>query len=182
MQESLESPVVPRRGATKVAAEDRVPTVQKIAYGLGSCHDMWGHWLYPQVALMVFNIYLGVPVALVTTALAFNRFFDAISDPVFGRLSDNTRTRFGRRRPFLLVGGILAGLGMPLLFFVRPGWSDHAYFWFILGSSAIFIPVMSSFNMAYQSLGTEMTPDYNERTSIFTFKTAIQKQIGRAHV
>jgi GPH family glycoside/pentoside/hexuronide:cation symporter len=136
---------------------------------------MWGHWLYPNVAPMVFNIYLGVPVALVTTALTFNRLFDAVSDPVFGRLSDNTRTRFGRRRPYLLFGGVLAGIGLPLLFFVRPGWSDLAYFWFILGSSAIFIPVMSSFNMAYQSLGTEMTPDYNERTSLFTFKTAIQK-------
>jgi glycoside/pentoside/hexuronide:cation symporter, GPH family len=175
MQDSLQTPATPNPSNAGVSAEDRVPTAQKIAYGLGSFHDMWGHWLYPQVALMVFNIYLGVPVALVATALAFNRFFDAVSDPVFGRLSDNTRTRFGRRRPFLLVGGVLAGLGMPMLFFVRPGWSDHAYFWFILGSSAIFIPVMSSFNMAYQSLGTEMTPDYNERTSIFTFKIAIQK-------
>jgi GPH family glycoside/pentoside/hexuronide:cation symporter len=157
------------------AAEDRVPTTQKIAYGLGSCHDMWGHWLYPNVAPMVFNIYLGVPVALVTTALTFNRLYDAVSDPVFGRLSDNTRTRYGRRRPYLLFGGVLAGIGLPLLFLVQPGWSNLAYFWFILGSSAIFIPVMSSFNMAYQSLGTEMTPDYNERTSLFTFKTAIQK-------
>ena len=165
-------------GASVTAAEDRVPTAQKVAYGLGSCHDMWGHWLYPNVAPMVFNIYLGVPVALVTSALTFNRLFDAISDPVLGRLSDNTRTRFGRRRPYLLFGGVLAGVGLPMLFFVGPGWSDLAYFWFILGSSAIFIPVMSSFNMAYQSLGTEMTPDYNERTSLFTFKTAIQKLPG----
>jgi GPH family glycoside/pentoside/hexuronide:cation symporter len=168
------SPAPPAR-VSGTAAEDRVPAAQKIAYGLGSCHDMWGHWLYPNVAPMVFNIYLGVPVALVTSALTFNRFFDAISDPVFGRLSDNTRTRYGRRRPYLLFGGILAGILLPMLFFVRPGWSDVAYFWFMLGSSAIFIPVMSSFNMAYQSLGTEMTPDYNERTSLFTFKTAIQK-------
>jgi glycoside/pentoside/hexuronide:cation symporter, GPH family len=168
------SPAPPASFAA-TAPEDRVPTGQKIAYGLGSCHDMWGHWLYPNVAPMVFNIYLGVPVALVTTALTFNRLFDAVSDPVFGRLSDNTRTRFGRRRPYLLFGGVLAGIGLPMLFFVQPGWSDSAYFWFILGSSAIFIPVMSSFNMAYQSLGTEMTPDYNERTSLFTFKTAIQK-------
>lgn len=160
---------------TGTAPEDRVPLVQKFAYGLGSCHDMWGHWVYPTVALTVFNIHLGVPVALVTTALMFNRFFDAVSDPIFGRLSDNTRTRYGRRRPFLLIGGVLSGLAMPLLFWVRPGWSDLAYVAFILGSSAIFIPLMSAFNMAYQSLGMEMTPDYHERTSVFSWKTALQK-------
>jgi len=168
-----ETPEIP--AATATAPEDRIPLTQKIAYGLGSCHDMWGHWLYPNVALMVFNIYLGVPIALVTTALTFNRIFDAVSDPVFGRLSDNTRTRYGRRRPYILFGGVLAGIGLPILFFVTPGWSNMAYFWFILVSSAVFIPVMSSFNMAYQSLGTEMTPDYNERTRLYASKVAIQK-------
>lgn len=159
----------------RVAPSDRVPMVQKFAFGLGSCHDMWGHWIYPTVALTVFNIHLGVPIAVVTTALMFNRLFDAISDPIFGRLSDNTRTRFGRRRPYILVGGVLSGLAMPLLFWVSPGWSNTMYVAFILGSSAIFIPLMSAFNMAYQSLGTEMTPDYHERTSLFSWKTALQK-------
>jgi GPH family glycoside/pentoside/hexuronide:cation symporter len=168
-----ESPVRPASTAT--APEDRVPPVQKFAYGLGSCHDMWGHWVYPTVALTVFNIHLGVPVAMVTMALMFNRFFDAVSDPIFGRLSDNTRTRYGRRRPYLLVGGVLSGLAMPMLFWVQPGWSNAAYITFILVSSAIFIPLMSSFNMAYQSLGMEMTPDYHERTNLFSWKTALQK-------
>ena len=72
-------------------------------------------------------------------------------------------------------GGVLAGLGMPMLFFVGRGWSDQAYFWFIIVSSAVFIPVMSSFNMAYQSLGAEMTPDYNERTNLYSFRFAFQK-------
>lgn len=160
---------------TETAAEDRVSFVQKFAYSLGSCHDVWGHWLYPNLAQIVFVIYLGVSPVLVGLALMLNRLFDAVSDPIFGRISDNTRTRFGRRRPFILIGGILAGLGMPMLFFVGHGWSDQAYFWFILISSAIFIPVMSSFNMAYQSLGAEMTPDYHERTRVYSFRFAFQK-------
>lgn len=165
---------LPAPSAT-TAPEDRVPLTQKIVYGFGTCHDLWGHWLYPSIALSVFNIYLGVPIALVTTALMLNRVFDALTDPFFGRMSDNTRTRFGRRRPYLLVGGVLAGLAMPLLFWVQPGWSDLGYFWFMLGSSAVFITLMSSFNMAYQSLGMEMTPDYHERTSLFTWKTALSQ-------
>jgi len=173
MSKSAPPSIVPTSAET--AAEDRVPFVQKFAYSLGSCHDVWGHWLYPNLAQTVFVIYLGVSPVLVGLALMLNRFFDAISDPIFGRISDNTRTRYGRRRPFILIGGILAGAGMPMLFLVRNGWSDQAYFWFILVSSAIFIPVMSSFNMAYQSLGAEMTPDYHERTRVYSFRFAFQK-------
>jgi len=159
--------------------EDRVPVVQKVGYGLGTFVDMWGHWLYPGLANQVFNIYLGMSPALVSTALMINRLFDAVSDPLFGWLSDNTRTRFGRRRPYILVGAVLAGIGLPLMFLVSPGWGStfgvSNYFWFMVVSSFFFIPVMSCFNMPYQSLGAEMTPDYNERTSVMSFKNGMQK-------
>lgn len=167
---SAESPSVPR-----VAPEDRVPLGQKVAYGLGTTNDMWGNWLYPGLVWPVFNIFLFVSPALVSTALMINRLIDAVSDPVFGWLSDNTRTRWGRRRPYILVGSILSGLCLPLLFWVGPGWSQNAYFWFMIISSGIYITIVSSFNMPYQSLGAELTPDYNERTSVFSFKSGIQK-------
>lgn len=163
------------RPAARTAPEDKVPIVQKLGYGLGTFHDMWGHWLYPGMAYQVFNIYLGVSPALIARALFLNRIADAVSDPVFGWLSDNTRTRFGRRRPFILVGSTLAGLALPLLFFVKPGWTEMSYFWFMLVSSAAFMPLMSCFYMPYQSLGAELTPDYHERTSVFSFRFAIQK-------
>jgi GPH family glycoside/pentoside/hexuronide:cation symporter len=165
----------PRIAAAPTPAEDKVPVVQKLGYGLGTFHDMWGHWLYPGMAYQVFNIFLGVSPALVGGALLFNRLFDAMSDPLFGWLSDNTRTRFGRRRPYILVGSILAGCALPLLFFVRPGWSEMGYFGFMLASSGFFIPMMSCFYMPYQSLGAELTPDYHERTSVYSFRFAIQK-------
>jgi GPH family glycoside/pentoside/hexuronide:cation symporter len=159
----------------RVAPEDKVPVVQKIGYGLGTFQDMWGHWLYPGLAYQVFNIYLGVSPALVGGALLFNRLFDVVSDPLFGWLSDNTRTRFGRRRPYILAGSILAGISLPLLFFVKPGWTETAYVCFMVGSSALFAPMMSCFYLPYQSLGAELTPDYHERTSVFSFRFAIQK-------
>jgi len=166
-----------------IAPEDRVPFGQKLTYGLGTFHDMWGHWLYPNLGFQVFNIFLGVAPWLVGVALFFNRVFDAISDPLFGWLSDNTRTRWGRRRPFILIGGVVAGLALPFLLAVTPGWgTTHLfgaeisnYFWFMIGSSALFLPIMSCINMPWNSLGQEMTPDYHERTNVWSFRNAVQK-------
>jgi len=154
---------------------DRLPMRQKIGFGLGSILDMWGHWLYPSLAFHVFNIFLGVAPGLISTVQMIKIFIDAASDAIFGWLSDNTRTRYGRRRPFILVGGVLAGIGLPLMFAVGRGWSDMQYFAFMLVSMVIYVPVMSCFNMPWSSLGAEMTPDYHERTTVMAIRNAIQK-------
>lgn len=156
---------------------------QKLAYGLGTFHDMWGHWLYPNIGFQVFNIFLGVAPWLIGLALFANRVFDAVADPLFGWLSDNTRTRWGRRRPYILIAGVLGGLCFPLLVAVGPGWGSTTifgreisnYFWFMVGSSALFLPVMSAFKVPYDCMGAELTPDYNERTSVWSFRNGVQK-------
>jgi GPH family glycoside/pentoside/hexuronide:cation symporter len=157
------------------APPDRIPIPQKIGYGLGSFLDMWGHWLYNAFAFQVFNIFLGVSPGLVSTALSINRLWDAFADPIFGWASDNTRSRFGRRRPYILVGGLLSGICLPMLYAVGQGWTETQYFVYMLVSSAIYIPMMSCFNMAWVSLGSEMTPNYNERTLLMSVRNAIQK-------
>lgn len=157
------------------SAADRVPAAQKFAMGLGSIHDMWGHWLYAALAYQVFNIYLGVSPAWIARALLIKLLFEAVWDSVFGWWSDNTRTRFGRRRPFILVGSVLAGLMLPVMMAVRPGWTEVQYFWFMVGSMALFVPIMSCFYMPFNSLGAEMTPDYHERTALAAVRSAMQK-------
>lgn len=163
------------------AAPDRLPILTKLAYSLGTAVDMWGIWLYAGVAFMVFNLYLGVDPKLVGLALTLIRVFDAIVDPVVGWLSDNLRSRWGRRRPFILVAGIVSGLGLPALFFVSPGWVEVKFlgisvvFWYMLVSNMIYIPIISAFTVPYYSLGAEMSPDYEERTSIMSYRSAAQK-------
>jgi GPH family glycoside/pentoside/hexuronide:cation symporter len=154
---------------------DRVPLPQKIGYGLGSFVDLWGHWLYQSLVFHVFNVGLGMAPGLISTALMIKIGVDAVSDALFGWVSDNTRTRWGRRRPFILVGGVLAGIGLPLMFAVGRGWSDGEYFAFMVVTTFVYVPVMSCFNMPWVSLGSEMTPDYHERTSVMSIKNAIQK-------
>ncbi len=157
------------------AAGDRVPLKQKIGFGLGSFLDMWGHWLYQSMVFHVYNIFLGVAPGLISTALGCKILVDGISDATIGWLSDNTRTRWGRRRPFILVGGVLAGIGLPLMFAVGRGWSNTEYFIFMVVSTTLYAPMMSCFSMPWNSLGAEMTPDYHERTRVMSAKNAVQK-------
>jgi GPH family glycoside/pentoside/hexuronide:cation symporter len=160
---------------------DRIPVLTKMAYGLGTALDMWGLWLYPSVGFAVFSIYLGVDAKWVGLAMTLIRLYDAFSDPWMGWISDNVRTRFGRRRPFILIAGILCGLGLPILFCVSHSWADKSFlgisaiFWFMIFSNMIYIPVFSAFTVPYNSLANELTPDYEERTSLMTYRSAMQK-------
>ncbi|MBN1952470.1 MAG: MFS transporter [Bacteroidales bacterium] len=142
---------------------------------------MWGFWLYAGVAYGVFNMYLKVPALWVGVALFAIRIIDAMVDPLIGWISDNLRTKLGRRRPFILFAGVIAGLGLPALFLVSPAWVDVKFlgisvvFWYMIGSSIIYIPIMSAFSIPWNSLGPELSPDYDERTSIMTYRSVMQK-------
>lgn len=160
---------------------EHLPIFTKLAYSLGTAVDMWGLWLYPSVAFAVFNMYLGVEPWLVGLALTLIRIWDALIDPIVGWLSDNLRTRWGRRRPFILIAGILAGLCLPVLFMVAPSWADMKFlgvsvvFWYMMASTMLYYPIVSCFTVPYYSLGVEMSPDYHERTSIMSYRSMTQK-------
>ena len=168
----------PNDADAPVDAEDRgrLPVSEKVSYGIGSANDAWGNWLLPGIAWPVFNVFLGLAPELVSLGLLWNRLIDAVSDPFFGWASDNTRSRWGRRRPYILIGGLLAGLGMIAFFWLlQPGWTSRGYYWYLVVGSGVLITLVSCFNMPYQSLGAEMTPDYEERTSVFAFRGGFQK-------
>ena len=174
-------PADQRKYDRRWAARDRLPIFTKIAYSIGTAVDMWGLWLYAAVSYMVFNLYLGIDPWLVGLGFGFVRIFDAVIDPVVGWLSDNLRSKWGRRRPFILIAGILSGLGLPVLFLVSPSWVEIKFlgvsvvFWYILVSNMIYIPIISAFTIPYYSLGAEMSPDYEERTSIMSYRSVAQK-------
>ncbi len=170
-----QNPTAPIADPANSTPPGKVPLAQKIAYGAGTANEMWGSWLYPSLVWPVFNIFLNVSPALVSVALMCNRLADVFADPFFGWWSDNTRSRFGRRRPFILVGSILAGLLLPALVWVQPGWSERSYFLYMAISSAAYICVVASFSIPWNSLGNELTPDYHERTTVFSIRNIIQK-------
>lgn len=149
----------------QTAAADRIPNFQKFAYGLGALvNNLLGAAI--GVMAIVLNLGLGMNPAVVGLLMALPRLTDALTDPVMGYISDQSRTRWGRRRPFIFAGAILAGIIFALLWQLPPGHSQTFYFWFFLIGSLFFYLAYTVFATPWVALGYEMTPDYNERTRL----------------
>jgi GPH family glycoside/pentoside/hexuronide:cation symporter len=101
------------------------------------------------------------------------RIFDAITDPIMGFISDNTKSKWGRRRPYIFVGAILSGVLFALLWQLDPDNSQNYNFWYFLIFSMIFLVGNTMFATPLVGLGYEMTSDYNERTRLMAFSQTI---------
>jgi len=113
---------------------------------------------------------LGIAPALAGTMLLFPKLWDVVSDPLMGMLSDVTRSRFGRRRPYLLYGAVPFGVAFFVLF-IAPG--HQTEFANALQISLLFALGCTAFtvvNVPYASMVPEMSDDYNERISITSFR------------
>lgn len=109
---------------------------------------------------------VGINPAIAAIAIFIGRSWDYINDPIFGHLSDRTRTRWGRRRPFLLFGALPYAIAFALMWWRPPlhtDWSLAIYFAFIY----VFYDAAATFvYMPYYALTPELTSDYDERTSL----------------
>jgi len=156
------------------APEDRIPFHLKVVYGLGAfVNNLLAGAIGGMV--IVLNLGLGMNPALVGLASALPRLTDAITDPLMGFISDNTRSRWGRRRPYIFGGAIAAGIIFALLWQLPLGKSDTFYFWYFLAGSIIFYLAYTVFATPWVALGYELTPDYHERTRLM----GVQNFIGQ---
>ncbi len=149
--------------------EDRVPIGEKLAYATGQIgNGISGVPKYLMAPLLV--LFLGLSPLYISLLSTVFMLWDAITDPLMGSISDNHRGRFGRRRPFMLFGAISSALALPLMFLFEPTWSEmHIILWFV-GFGILYWTLDTIFNMPYQTLLLEMTPDYNERTVISGYR------------
>lgn len=153
---------------------------RKTAFGVGGAAENLMQNGINNMANQVFNIFLGVNPMLISIAIFAARLWDAFTDPTMGSISDNTRGRFGRRRPYMLVGGILATIMFVLLWRVPPEWSEKGHFlWFLFGS-ILFYTFYTVFSVPCQALIYELSPDSNERTRIVAFRTVFAACSGIA--
>lgn len=151
---------------TVTAEADRLPLSTKVGYGFGGMsYNIMANGI-GNLAPFIFNILLGLNPALVGLAIALPRLYDAVSDPIMGTISDNFRSRWGRRKPFMLVGALGAGASFAAIWWMPTGWEPGSYFWWLLGMSIIFFTFVTLFCVPWTGLGFALTPDYNERTRL----------------
>ncbi len=147
------------------APEDRIKFGHKVAYGVGAfVNNLLG--AASGGMMIVLNLGLGMNPAWVGWLGALPRITDAFTDPMMGFISDNTQTRWGRRRPFIFGGAILVGVLFALLWFLPRGHSHTFYFIYFLGMSILFYMAYTVFATPWVALGYELTPDYHERTRL----------------
>ncbi len=94
------------------------------------------------------------------------RIFDAVSDPLMGYVSDNTRSRWGRRRPYIFVGAVLSGIAFAAMWQLHDGLSQGFYFAFFLVASVLFFLIYTVYATPFVALGYELTDDYHQRTRL----------------
>ena len=159
---------------TETNERDKIPFLQKFIYGLGAfINNLLGAAI--STMMIVLNLGLGMNPALVGMLGALPRLVDAFTDPLMGYISDHTKSKWGRRRPYIFIGAIISAIVFVLLWQLPRDQSEDFYFWYFLIGSTLFYLAYTVFATPWVALGYELTPDYHERTRIM----AVQNFMGQ---
>lgn len=149
---------------------ERLPLWTKLVYGSGD----WGMASYNTLRQIFYAIFLTDVVGLDPRLAAFAAFagivWDAINDPIVGALSDRVRTRWGRRRPFFLIFAVPFALGFLFLWWAPPWQSQLALMLTVMVAYMLADTLQTLVVVPFLSLTPELTPDYDERTSLTSFR------------
>lgn len=155
---------------------DYVPTKEKLAYGCGAFMDGGGVALMSCVMLKYMEGGLGLLPAVASTIMMVAKIWDAITDPIMGFISDNTRGKWGRRKPYMFFGGILLIIGIFLLFLPVEEWgiisADNKaglIAWMVI--MYLLWNTFSTITMVpYCSMSSDISPSFKERNNANTVK------------
>jgi glycoside/pentoside/hexuronide:cation symporter, GPH family len=147
----------------------------KLAYGAGDLGAGITATILTFSLMVFFTNVAGLDPKLAGNILAIGKIWDAINDPIVGVLSDRTRSRWGRRHSWMIVGAVPFGVFFFLQWIV-PHFSDNpaenqtSLFWYYVVVSILFNTAFTAVNLPYTALTPELTQDYNERTSLNSFR------------
>lgn len=158
----------------KIPPKEVVPFGQKVAFGLG----MLSNQMFP-AAMGIFMVVLvqdlGFPGWMWGVLFFVPRVFDSITDPIMGFISDNTRSSFGRRRIYVLIGAVIMGISFCVMWqLYRESGVDYNFIYFLLWSLVFYLG-LTIFSVPYVAMGYEMSDNFHERTNIM----AVAQWIGQ---
>jgi len=147
----------------------KLPTRTKVFYGIG---DLGNAVVNSAIQFFLMKFYTDgalILPALAGNALLIGKIWDAINDPLFGWLTDKTKSRFGKRRVFMIFGAIPLAIAVALLWYVPAANRIWTFVWIAL-TFMLFDTVWTLTNVPYYALTSELTDDYDERSSLTTYR------------
>lgn len=150
----------------------------KLFQGFGAIPDTIKNWSFNTFVLLFYNQVLGVDPVLVSVALMVAVVFDAVTDPMVATLSDNLRTRWGRRHPLMLAAALPLGAAIYAVFVPPSGLSDVGLFAWLLVSTIATRGLMTLYFVPWAAIAAELSDDYHERTSVMSYRFAVGWAIG----
>lgn len=152
---------------------NKVPLGQKAAFGAGHLVNNLIPGLLGVFVFIIKTKAFGIDPALAGLIVGIPRIFDALTDPVMGYISDNTSSKYGRRRPYIFIGAIFTGIVFAILWQIDENSSEMFNFWYLLLFSILLIFGNTIFSTPLIALGYEMTSDYKERTRLMGFANTV---------
>jgi len=151
--------------STNQNKSSKVPMTQKVAFGLG----MLANQLFPAmlgIFMVILIDKLGFPGWMVSVIYFVPKLFDAITDPIMGFITDNTKSKWGRRRQYVIIGAIVTGVSFAFMWQLYASNSVNFNFSYFLLVSLAFYLGITIFSVPFVAMGYEMSDDFHERTSI----------------
>lgn len=154
----------------KRPAAGDAPLHEKALWGLGGFGENMANSALTSLANAIYQVGYGLNPVVLGWVLASTRIFDALTDPWMGNLSDNTRSRWGRRRPYVVVGAIALAVSFAFLWLPPAGLGTTGISIYLALSAFVFYLSFTVFIIPYSALGLEMVTDYQARTRLFVFR------------
>ncbi len=166
---------VPTSPETRRAMES---TRTKFIYGFGSVAFGVNDQSFAYILTFYYNQVIGLPALWVGSAILVVMAIDALVDPIVGQISDNLRSKLGRRHPFMYASAIPIAVSYFLLWNPPHHWSNGALFYYLVVTAIMVRAAISLYEIPSSSLVAELTPDYDQRTSFFSWRNLFAWQGG----
>jgi len=143
-------------------------TLEMVKYSLGACTESLVLNSFFGFSMLYYTKALGLSAALAGIATAIATLWDAVTDPVMGHISDNTKNRFGKRHPYILVGGVLMVTSFFFIWYVPAPFKSNLtiLFWYLVVLNLLLRTAYTIFVVPFTALGFEVCQDYNGRAKL----------------